>query len=321
VIHPAREIVQAAARRSADPGLDLRCVGGSDAGAVLGVSPWASSFDVWMRTVFGPPSGESPSAPLVWGHRLEALVLAAYEAETGDELTVPDSYVEPPLRATPDAWGGSNGRTLIEVKTTRSARWDEVPPHYVAQVLFVGGLLGAEAARVVALHGGSDLAIYDVPLDGAEDVVAAVRAFALEHVVPAQEALAAGGDPWQFRPLSTRRDASPKRRRTPARAATEAEAARLEVLAAASAAKDAADDAHASARMALLEAVEGVAVIEHEGLRASISEVERKSTAWSKVVADLTGLLTPAQQAALAAIVEARTDASLSRQLRLTRED
>jgi putative phage-type endonuclease len=128
-------------------------IGGSDAGAILGLSPWATPVSVWLdKTGRAGPKPDSEAMRL--GTVLEGYVADRYTEETGraveafpvmlhrgcllgnyDRLVVPS--------------GGGNAAqgevvvtdTLLECKTSSAFGWDDgVPPQYVAQVMHYMGL-------------------------------------------------------------------------------------------------------------------------------------------------------------------------------------
>lgn len=146
-------------------------VGSSDAAAVAGLSPWNTPYGVYCSKVFGV---EKPSSPeMDWGLRLEPVIAAAFEEQTGLPLCAP------PLQSHPDrpwqiasldrAVVGAN--VPVELKTARSAlQWgpagtDEIPEHYLLQVTHQMVVTGADLAYLAALIGGADFRVYAVRLD------------------------------------------------------------------------------------------------------------------------------------------------------------
>lgn len=57
-------------------------IGASEAGAVLGVSPFKSAVDVWMEKTGRKPAFDG-NAATYWGNRLEDLVASEYTVQTG----------------------------------------------------------------------------------------------------------------------------------------------------------------------------------------------------------------------------------------------
>jgi putative phage-type endonuclease len=159
---------------SGDPFTDRRRtgVGGSDAGAILGVSPYASALSVYEDKRGISPDGFVPSERMVWGSRLESAVLQGYAEDTGRKVhkgRFLRSKRYPFVVGHPDALADDR---LIEVKVTGrlDERWgpdgsDEVPAHYYAQVQHYLVLTDRFVADLAALVGGRELHIYTIPAD------------------------------------------------------------------------------------------------------------------------------------------------------------
>lgn len=127
-------------------------IGGSDAAAVLGLSPWATPVDVWLdKTGRRAPKPETPQ--MRYGNYFEDYVAKLYQEETGrtvqrynkmihdgcllgnfDRLVVPEGEKIASYQ------GEIRTDTLLECKTSRR-EWDgEVPIQYEVQVLHYLGL-------------------------------------------------------------------------------------------------------------------------------------------------------------------------------------
>jgi len=143
-------------------------IGGSDVGAVLGVSPWSTPWDVWLdKTGRAEPQAETPA--MRRGTLFESGVIRAYCEDTGRKVGTLDQWAkvvgrerferygdqcvlvgaEPWQRFTPDGLVVDESRRNaiggLEVKVTmrndREKGWgapgsDQVPPHYLCQVLY-----------------------------------------------------------------------------------------------------------------------------------------------------------------------------------------
>lgn len=126
-------------------------IGGSDIAGILGVSPWASPWSVWISKI-APPLDEPTGDHLQWGHKLEPIALAEVASRTGlvvepQNLSIWYSPLSDICIATPDGLIGPDG--VVEVKAPRSfagfgedgahiAAWgdgsdDICPPHYYLQ--------------------------------------------------------------------------------------------------------------------------------------------------------------------------------------------
>lgn len=119
-------------------------VTGSTAGAILGVSPFATRADVMramVRAAKGAPSEFVSNPAVEWGKFNEAGAIAEFEMETGERVT-PAPFIPHAewLGASPDGFV-SDGK-LLEVKCLYGCRNDPEPefkqvseyPHYVAQM-------------------------------------------------------------------------------------------------------------------------------------------------------------------------------------------
>lgn len=173
-------------------------LGGSDAGAILGVSPWRSAYQVWQAKTAPQPEPADPERERFFarGKRLEPVVLDMLRDETGIAVAERNVRVidreHDFLACEIDAVaaGGEN----IEVKTVhpmRAREWgdegsDEIPLVYAAQVHHGLMITGRAVCIVAALIGADDLRVYRVERD--DDLIAAMRAREVEfwqrYVVP-----------------------------------------------------------------------------------------------------------------------------------------
>ena len=127
-------------------------IGGSDAAAVLGLSPWATPVNVWLdKTGRSAPKPETPQ--MKYGTYFEDYVAKLYTEETGravqrfnkmlhkgcilgniDRLVVPDGG------KIASHQGEIRTDTLLECKTSGMDWNGEVPPYYYTQVMVYCGL-------------------------------------------------------------------------------------------------------------------------------------------------------------------------------------
>lgn len=178
-------------------------LGGSEIGAVAGLSPYATALDVWASKVEGTEkvSTEAMGA----GTFFEGAIVGWYATRLGID---PGSLVmigtcrsasEPWLAATPDRVMLRSRRTLQAkmVGVHGAHRWgaeddgpDGVPAEVLAQVQWEmlavrgAGVVEAEAAVVVAQI-GTEQRVYEVPFDDefAADLTAIGRLFWFGHVL------------------------------------------------------------------------------------------------------------------------------------------
>lgn len=173
-------------------------IGGSDIGAICGVSPWKSPLDVYRDKVAEPesiinneafPVGETKS--LYWGSVHEAAIADAYTIVTGTKLMRYNRLITHPEKpyfiANVDrlAYCADGSRpfntktgeiftdTGIEIKTARfkDDEWgdegtDEVPAQYFLQCQWYMGLIPSiKRFILVVLFGGNDMKVYCIERD------------------------------------------------------------------------------------------------------------------------------------------------------------
>lgn len=137
-------------------------IGGSDVPAILGVSPYRTRLDVWLEKVRHPAWRPKPVSPeMEWGTRLEPVLRAAYEEETGRRVTSPGGktywsddgirYAHVDGLIVPDGlWEGK-----VPFQTWRN--WADGPPVYVlAQVQHYLDIVDEPWCDVSALASGLD---------------------------------------------------------------------------------------------------------------------------------------------------------------------
>jgi putative phage-type endonuclease len=146
-------------------------IGASDVAAILGVSPWASAWDVWAEKTgrLEPWAGNEATR---LGQYFESAILDYADAEFGEivrgERFVHDSL---PIAATLDARIVSSNRP-IEAKTSGLAGptygdWgapgtDEVPDYYLCQVHTQLLVTEADLGYLLALLPGRGIVQYEV---------------------------------------------------------------------------------------------------------------------------------------------------------------
>jgi len=173
-------------------------IGGSDVGALLGVSPWRTALDVYYDKV-GAGRDEPENENMRIGTALEQFVADRFEEETGRKtsrfnglLQVGHSIGNIDRLVVPE--GARLGSYQNEIRTnelleckTSSNEWEEVPAHYLAQVQHYMGLDPAfEVASVACLFLGFNkhFQTYRVERDNAliKTMQEAVEKFWAEHV-------------------------------------------------------------------------------------------------------------------------------------------
>lgn len=139
-------------------------IGASEAGAILGVSPWKTPLQVFLEKSGQVPS-QKASPRMKWGLKLERLIAEDYAEESGLPLAKPKRvcYLErsPWMLASLDYWVPQD--RVVEIKTVSpfgkdgfgEDESDQVPEHYALQCQQQMACSGLERADLVALYLGS----------------------------------------------------------------------------------------------------------------------------------------------------------------------
>jgi len=155
-------------------------IGGSDIGAILGLSRFKTPLEVWMEKT-GKETKRLDSLPLRFGSFAEEFVAREYSRATGFELLHDESiYLHTEhsfMSAHIDRFvlqGGASPPTrILECKTANpfsSGDWgevgsDEVPLSYLCQCIWYMGITGIDKTDLAVLFGNSDFRIYEITRD------------------------------------------------------------------------------------------------------------------------------------------------------------
>mgnify|MGYP003289634399 CR=1 FL=1 len=151
-------------------------IGGSDAGAVIGLNPYKSRYSLWAEKTGKVPGFEGNIATKV-GSYLEELVAKMFEEETGKKVRrknrtmVNDIY---PFACANIDRAVIGEKALLEIKTTTSIpimkqlRNTEFPAAYYAQVVHYLAVTGLEKAYLAVLVNCRELKIFTLDRDQAE---------------------------------------------------------------------------------------------------------------------------------------------------------
>ena len=184
--------------------LRMKSLGGSDIGALLGVSKYRSAVDVWLEK-----SGQAPqsldSLPLRFGQHAESFVAAEYAKATGatlihDERTIThpehsfltghvDRYIQ---GDSPDIFNDQGqvvAPKILECKTAHpfnQSEWgepgtDQVPLPYLVQCQWYLMLTQCETADLAVLFANSDFRIYTIHRDTELEQLLLDRALSFWH--------------------------------------------------------------------------------------------------------------------------------------------
>lgn len=166
-------------------------IGGSDAGAILGVNKWKSPFQVYMDKI--EPYYEDQSEAAYWGTELEDMVAKEFEKRTGKKVRrnnrVLQSAENPFMIANLDREVvGENA--ILECKTANTylaKEWegDEIPASYIVQVQHYMAVRGSDKAYIAVLIGGQRFLWKVIPRDEEfiKFIVEEERKFWNEHIL------------------------------------------------------------------------------------------------------------------------------------------
>ena len=184
-------------------------IGGTDAAAILGLSPWKRPIDIFAGKVNPGAQPELDKECLYWGSALEPIVRGRYAERFGVAVTAPadlaplfpksrpwrDSTLiegpEPWMLGAPDGWIPS-ANTGLEIKCSsrKSDDWgpegsDEVPAHYLVQAAWYAAVCNARGWNFGVLFSGNTLAQYHIERDSQleKDMIEACRAFWFDNVL------------------------------------------------------------------------------------------------------------------------------------------
>ena len=178
------------------PDLEVRSkgIGGSDAGAVLGVNPYRSAVDVYLEKIGAAQPFEGNQATY-WGQRLEDIVADEYARRAQVKVrrrnqTLFHADIDFMLAHIDRSVDGQ--RKVLECKTANqymTDKWgpagtDQVPDEYLIQVTHYMIVTGYQLADLAVLIGGQDFRIYHFERDDelARLVLEKEHAFWHQHV-------------------------------------------------------------------------------------------------------------------------------------------
>lgn len=153
-----------------------RGMGGTDAAAILHLSPYRTPYQVWLEKTAELEQTPDTEA-MWWGRRLEAIIADRYAEKMRCTLTQPGlvvSKANPLMQATPDRLVLGQRRGL-EIKTASAhdahhwgpAGTDDVPAGYFVQCMHYMHVTDLPVWDLAVLIGGSDFRIYHINRDTA----------------------------------------------------------------------------------------------------------------------------------------------------------
>jgi putative phage-type endonuclease len=175
-------------------------LGGSDIGAILGLSRFRSPLEVWMEKT-GKEVKKLDSLPLRFGSFAESFIASEYSRATGFLLIHDESiYVHPEhayITAHVDRFildGSTSAPSrILECKTANpfsagdwgEAGTDEVPLSYLCQCIWYMAITNLNRVDLAVLFGNSDFRIYEIVRDKELEAIILQKAnfFWNEHVL------------------------------------------------------------------------------------------------------------------------------------------
>ncbi len=167
--------------------MQAQSLGGSDVGAVLGLSKYKTAVDVWMEKTGRSKSSED-SLPLRFGSFAESFVASEYALATGLNLVHHESALIHPqhsymhghidrfICSSPTLFNDEGhllADLILECKTANpftAHEWgelgtDQVPLSYLVQCAWYLAITGLERADLAVLFGNADFRIYEIHRD------------------------------------------------------------------------------------------------------------------------------------------------------------
>lgn len=163
-------------------------LGGSDIGAILGLSKFRTAVDVWLEKT-GQATASASSLPIRFGSYAEEFVASEYEKATGYQVSIHEATLTHPQhryctghldrlvsiggQACLNEAGNIQTPRLLECKTANPfsiSEWgdvgtDQVPMSYLVQCQWYLMLSGCQWADLAVLIGNSDFRIYSIAHD------------------------------------------------------------------------------------------------------------------------------------------------------------
>lgn len=173
-------------------------IGGSDIGAIAGLSKWSSPIKVYMQKVDGLYEDLSNNEAVYWGNALENLVAQEFSRRTGYKVRRRNAI----LQHSVCEWALANvdrlimgnkerGPGVLEVKTANAfsaKEWenDEIPANYLVQLQWYLFVTGYKWGAFAALIGGQKFVMKEVERDDEliKQLVKIADDFWNNHVAP-----------------------------------------------------------------------------------------------------------------------------------------
>lgn len=169
-------------------------LGGSEIGAIVGLDPYSSAWDVYRRKVADLTDEEPPSEAATWGTLLEPVVAREWSRRVGVDIE-PGTLLRHPERSwhigTPDYLTREPNRRIVEVKTVGAFSWarewesgSSIPARVRCQASWYLALTDCSSAVILVLVNGQRLEAFDYARDDVaiSTLVAEAETFWREHI-------------------------------------------------------------------------------------------------------------------------------------------
>ena len=173
-------------------------IGASEVAAVIGMSPYQTPFDLYVRKL-GLVDEQRATAVQRRGKYFERGVIDWYADLTGRQTEWFDKTIVHPTRrwqmASPDAWLIEDGRRVAEVQA-KTVNWrnveeygesgtDDVPPHCLIQSIWTMSTADTRYGELAALCGMDELRTYRIHRDADIEAVLLeeVERFWKDHII------------------------------------------------------------------------------------------------------------------------------------------
>ncbi|WFF72699.1 lambda-exonuclease family protein [Proteiniclasticum sp. QWL-01] len=167
-------------------------IGGSDAGAILGLNKWKTPFQVYLDKT-EPIADDEQSESAYWGVTLEDLVAREFTKRTGkkvrrnNRMLISSEYPWMIANLDREVVGED---AILECKTTNAfmaKEWegDEIPASYMIQIQHYLAVTGAKKAYVAVLIGGQKFIWKEIQRDKEliQTIIDLERGFWTDHVL------------------------------------------------------------------------------------------------------------------------------------------
>ena len=173
--------------------LRKRGIGGSDAGVILGVSPYRSILELYEDKISEELIDEPETEATYWGNVMEPIVREEFARRSGLEVQLVPYLLQNKectfMQANLDGMVHDPvyGKCIFEAKTSsayKKEEWDKgIPETYYAQLQHYMAVTGWNGAYIAALIGGNEFIYRFVPRDDQyiEDLIVKEEVF-WEHV-------------------------------------------------------------------------------------------------------------------------------------------